>query len=231
MFQVNEDTELATLAHAAAQSVEKDYIIKPFDQLDLNVYTNKGERIIDPNYELRENANMNQSQTEKVRYFVLEDSTVKVPLIGAIKLAGYTIDEAEDALEKEYENYYTDPFVVLRYANKRVIVLGALGGQVIPLENENTSIIEVLSLAGGIDEEGKSRNLRLIRGDLNNPEVFLIDLSTIDGMKQSMLEARSGDILYVEPHRKIITEGVRDATVLLSFLVNTVSIIVLLNNL
>jgi polysaccharide export outer membrane protein len=231
MFQVENDTELATFAKAEIAALEKTYIIQPYDQLDLRVYTNKGERVIDPNFELLEEGNRNQQMREEVNYFVLSDSTVKVPMVGKIKLAGLTIDEAENLLEEAYTEYYEEPFVVLRYANKRVFVLGAPGGQVVPLQNENMSIIEALALAGGIDEGGKSRNIRLIRGDLNNPEVYLIDLSTIEGMKQSMLEAEPGDIIYVEPFRKVVTEGVRDVTIFLSLILNTVTIIVLLNNL
>ena len=68
----------------------------------------------------------------------------------------------------------------------------------VPLENENTSLIEVLALAGGVGGS-KAFRIKLIRGDLRNPQVFLIDLSTIEGLKKTNLQIVSNDIIYVEP--------------------------------
>ena len=58
-------------------------------------------------------------------------------------------------------------------------------GKVVNLENENTTLIEALALAGGITNTGKANKIKVIRGDLRNPKVMLVDLSTIEGMKQS----------------------------------------------
>ncbi|MCK5104336.1 MAG: polysaccharide export protein EpsE, partial [Cyclobacteriaceae bacterium] len=119
----------------------------------------------------------------------------------------------------------------LKYLNKRVIVLGAPGGQVIQLENENTSVVEIVALAGGIDDNGKAQNLRLIRGDLHEPEVFLINLSTIEGMRTSMMDAMPGDIIYIEPKVKIVTEATRDFLTIFSLIASTLTLYVLITNL
>jgi hypothetical protein len=54
MFQVENDMELATFAKAEMAALEKTYVIQPLDQLDLRVYTHKGERVIDHNFEFLE---------------------------------------------------------------------------------------------------------------------------------------------------------------------------------
>ena len=138
------------------------------------------------------------------------------------------INEAQEYLEKKYNAYYKDAFIILRYINKRVIVLGAPGGQVIPLQDENISVIEVVALAGGIDREGKAKNIRLIRGDLHEPEVFVIDLSTIEGMRTSMMNALPGDIIYIEPRVKVVTEGTKDFMAVFSILVSTLTLAALI---
>ena len=212
-------------------SIERNYIIHPNDYLDLRVYTNKGERIIDPNYELWDNTNQNRRNEEKPVFLVQVDSTVNFPMIGRVKIAGMNLNDAEEYLARKYNEYYKDVFVKLKYLNKRVIVLGAPGGQVIPLENEEMSILEVIALAGGIDEEGKAFNVRLIRGDLHEPQVFLIDLSTIDGMVKSQTEVLPGDIIYIEPNRRIVTEGARDFMTVFSILISSVTLVALIINL
>ncbi|MCK5280214.1 MAG: polysaccharide biosynthesis/export family protein, partial [Cyclobacteriaceae bacterium] len=188
MFKIDEEHDLSYLS-SDITVIEKNYIIQPNDLLELKVYTNKGERIIDPNNELQIRQNQNQRENDNPEFLVLDDGTVKFPMIGVITIEGMRINEAEDYLEKKYDEYYKDSYVRLKYLNKRVIVLGAPGGQVIQLENENTSVVEIVALAGGIDDNGKAQNLRLIRGDLHEPEVFLINLSTIEGMRTSMMDA------------------------------------------
>jgi polysaccharide export outer membrane protein len=85
--------------------------------------------------------------------------------------------------------------------NRRVLVFPGTGGtgRTVQLTNENMSLIEALALAGGLTQTGKAYKIKLIRGDLRNPKVMLIDLSTIDGMRQSNMLLQANDIIYVEP--------------------------------
>ncbi|MCK5208815.1 MAG: polysaccharide biosynthesis/export family protein [Cyclobacteriaceae bacterium] len=230
MFKIDEEHDLSYLS-SDITVIEKNYIIQPNDLLELKVYTNKGERIIDPNNELQIRQNQNQRENDSPEFLVLDDGTVKFPMIGVITIEGMRINEAEDYLEKKYDEYYKDSYVRLKYLNKRVIVLGAPGGQVIQLENENTSVVEIVALAGGIDDNGKAQNLRLIRGDLHEPEVFLINLSTIEGMRTSMMDAMPGDIIYIEPKVKIVTEATRDFLTIFSLIASTLTLYVLITNL
>lgn len=227
MFKIDEEHDLSYLS-SDITVIEKNYIIQPNDLLELDVYTNKGERIIDPNYELQLQQNQNRRDQKSQEFLVLDDGTVKFPMIGVVKLESMRINEAEDYLEKKYDEYYIDSYVRLNYLNKRVIVLGAPGGMVISLEDENTSVIEVLALAGGIDNGGKAHNLRLIRGDLHKPEVFVIDLSTIKGMRTSMMDAMPGDIIYIEPKVKVFSEGVRDFTTIFSIITSAITLYALI---
>ena len=92
------------------------------------------------------------------------------------------------------------------------------------------NLIEVLALAGGIDQEGKAHNIRLIRGDLYNPEVYKIDLSTITGMTQGMMDIKSGDIIYVEPRVRIFNESMRDLALVMATVVNAITLYLLVEN-
>jgi polysaccharide export outer membrane protein len=90
---------------------------------------------------------------------------------------------------------------MVRVTNRRVLVFPGTGGagRVVNLDNENTTLVEALALAGGITNTGKAWKVKLIRGDLRNPKVMLIDLSTIEGVKNSNMLLQANDIIYVEP--------------------------------
>jgi len=220
------DATLANGLQQQAAAIEKNYIIQPNDYLSLEVFSNKGERIIDPNFELmKEMGNVNQAVIRpQLTYLVNPDGTAKFPMIDLVKIDNLSLLEAEKILQEKYNEFYKDCFVALRFQNKRVILLGATGGQVIPLVNQNVSLVEALALAKGLDNNAKADNIRLIRGE----QVFLIDMSTIEGYKAGNLIVQPGDIIYVEPIRRPLAEAFRDYSIIASIFLSIASIVIVI---
>lgn len=217
-------TDATSSLQKEAREAETNYIIQKNDHLKLQVFTNKGERLIDPDLVLMEGNNQNPSFRIQPEYLVNNQGIVKFPMVGELNIEGLTIRQAEEILQKEYQSYYEDPFVVLSFLNKRVIVLGAPGGQVIPLQNENMRLAEVLALAKGIDNNAKAHNIRVLRGD----QAFIADLTTFEGYKNSNMIIQPGDIVYVEPVRKPFIEGVREYGPIFSLITSIATLIVVL---
>jgi polysaccharide export outer membrane protein len=186
-----------------------EYQIAPNDILGLNVFTNDGFKLIDLTTNVSSltsggsstSSSVNESAT---RYTVDVDGFVKLPIIGKFKIRDLTVREAEQQLEEKYAVFYNKPFVMLEVVNRRVMVFPGTGGSgtVVTLVNENTTLIEALALAGGITETGRAAKIKLIRGDTRNPQIHLIDLATIEGMKKSNMLLQANDIIYVEPVKK-----------------------------
>lgn len=223
MFQKDESSFSPIDMNALAR--DSNYVIMPNDYLELQVFTKGGERVIDPELELIPDNRANVQNTKpQLQYLVRENGYVKLPMIGDIQLQGLSIFQAEQLLQEKYKVYYKEPYVYLKYLNKRVIVLGAPGGFVVPLENENMRITEVLALSEGIKNDAKVQNIRLLRGD----QVFHIDLSTIEGYRNTNMTVKSGDIIYVEPVRRPFSEFVRENGPVISVFTSIVSLIVVL---
>jgi polysaccharide export outer membrane protein len=206
---------------------ERNYVIQKNDLLKLEVYTNKGERIIDPNPELSRAAGGTTEARPQVAYLVDLNGTVKFPVVGEIKMEGLTLRQAEAILQVEYEKYFQESFAVLTFQNKRVIVLGAVGGQVIPLINQNVTLAEVLAMAKGLPNDSKADNIRIVRND----KIFLVDLSTVAGFQSGNMIMEAGDIIYVEPIRKPFAEGLRDYAGLFSLLISFISLAIVIRSL
>ena len=220
MFKTGE-TFVPNAITSSALSAEKNYQIQKNDFLALDVYTNNGERLIDPNPELSQsqpNTNLNKPV---IQYLVGQNGVAKFPMVGEVKVEGLTLRIAEQLLQKEYEQYFKTPFVSLKFNNKRVIILGAPTGQVIPLHNENMTLAEVLALAKGVSNDGKAHNMRLIRHD----QVFFIDFSTVDGYRKTNMIIEPGDVLYVEPIRRPLAEGFRDFSMIFTLIVTITSLV------
>jgi polysaccharide export outer membrane protein len=230
MFKTDGEVVNDTILNAISNA-EKNYIIKKNDYLDITVYTNKGERIVDPNQEMVKQLGSGSSTVstgiDKIKFLVETNGEVKLPLLGYLYVEGYTLRKLDSLLQTKYSEYYTEAFVVSKVLNKRVFVLGNAGSKsdliakVIPLENENMTLVEVLVLAGGLDHLAKSNKIRLIRGDLKKPNVYLIDLSTIQGVRNSQLNIQPNDIVYVERQRRVVTQFLTEILPVIS-LVNTI---------
>ena len=207
-------------------SIPKDatveYKIAPNDVLDFSLYSNDGFKLIDLTTISPGTNNANVSLRTKMAYLVEHDGHVKLPILGRIKLSGLTLREAELLLEEKYSADYVKPFVLLDISNRRVIVFPGADGaaRVIPLGNNNTTLLEGLALAGGISENGKARKIKLIRGSIEakKREVYLIDLSTMDGLQYVDMVLQANDIIYVEPKMGIARELVRDISTALGLL-------------
>lgn len=209
----------------ADSSQSKNYKISANDILEFRMYSNDGFKLIDLT-SLNQVNRDNQLNTQN-EYLVEQDGNVKLPLLGLTLLTGYTIREAETMLEEKYANFYVKPFILIEVTNKRVIVFPGSGGdaKVIPLVNNNTTLIEALALSGGISDDGKAKKVKLIRTVNEKSTVYLIDLSTIAGIKEGNTVLQANDIIYVEPRKKYATKAVQEIAPIISLLTSAFIII------
>jgi polysaccharide biosynthesis/export protein len=142
------------------------------------------------------------------------DGTIKLPLIGHLKVAGKTTRELEDELESLYQNYYVKPFVTILVSNQRYTVFPGNGGsgRVIALKDYNTTLYEAIGQAGGINEDGKAYKIKLVRNENGQSKVYRVDLSTIEGIRQGNMIIMANDIIYVESRMRFAQRFLSEIT-------------------
>jgi polysaccharide export outer membrane protein len=187
------------------------YRIGPNDFINMDIYTNEGALIIQ--YTTTAAENVRQLVSLNLTYSVDVDGFVELPTIGRVKLSGMSISEAQTFLEEKYAFQFKNPFCMLRVINKRVLVFNGDGGtgRVIPLVNQNVSLVEALAEAGGLADRANASRIKLFRKVNEKQEVYQIDLSTIEGIKYGSFAVQSGDIIYVEPVPRRANELLKEA--------------------
>ncbi len=186
---------------------KEDYKIAIDDEISIQMYSNDGYNLINIGGNGRNgssgagSSNSNGANNRSgFGYKVRSDSTIKVPLIGRVNVVGLTLNEIESKFEYLLKNQVNSPFVIARIFNRRIYLFqGGYQASVFQLQNENTSLFEVLAQSGGVFQEGNASRIKIIRGNLDNPDIYLVDLSTIDGMKDANLNMQAGDIIYIDP--------------------------------
>ncbi|MCU0360207.1 MAG: polysaccharide biosynthesis/export family protein [Bacteroidia bacterium] len=227
MLKTPKDYKYDELVDSLAQ---KDYRVAPNDEILYFVFTNDGFKLIDLATQV------NTGFKASINTIVESDGMIKMPLVGRVFVEGLTIKELQLLLEEKYAEFYVKPYVEVRVSNKRIIVFPGSGGsaKVLPLTNNNTTVMEALAAAGGIVEDGKAYKVKLIRNSKKvggKPLVYLMDLSTIDGLSAANSIVQANDIIYVEPRYKPLATFNKEVLPLVTTITGVILIIQLFRSL
>ncbi|HEX8981102.1 MAG TPA: polysaccharide biosynthesis/export family protein [Parasulfuritortus sp.] len=133
---------------------------------------------------------------------VLPDGSITYPLVGRLDVAGLTTTEVEQKITEKLKAYLADPVVTVVVAatdGNRVYVLGkVLKPGVVPLDGPMT-VLQVLSIAGGLDKFADGDSIKVLRGQGNAQQVLPVHYSDLlkgrDLSGNIMLQA--GDTIMV----------------------------------
>ena len=176
--------------------------IQPNDRVGIKVYNQSGEGAgqLTSMVSSRNTDNGSSGVDETQGLLVTQAGTVHLPLIGSIKIAGYTEDEAVKYLMHEYKKYLRNPYVTVEIMNQRVFLLGEVKQPgVVPVLNGTMNLIEAIARSGDLTDYAERRGILVIRGDLRNPDVRTIDLTQMSTIQVSSLYLKPNDIVYVQP--------------------------------
>lgn len=169
-------------AQAAARNSASDYILGAGDVVRITVYQNP-----DLSLEAR----------------IGESGVISYPLIGAVKLGGLPVPEAEKRIADGLKsgNFVKQPQVSILVTQVRGNQASVLG-QVLrpgryPLEQANMTLSELLAMAGGIAQSGNDvvtltgkRNGKPMRMQVDFPTIFIGDGKDVP--------VSDGDVVYVD---------------------------------
>lgn len=201
LFTNVDSTALAT----KLASLTQEYKIQPYDELFVKLYTRDGAPLVENiKADILASQDASGIGIQNQTYAVDGDGMATLPIIGKIKVQGMTESNLKKLLEDKFSKTYQNPFVTLRVDNRRVFVFKGSQAMVIPINRTPTSIFEVIAKSGGLERHISTRDAMIVRGNLKNPTVYKMNLSSFDGMKTSELIVQPNDIIYLpEKNRKL----------------------------
>lgn len=208
---------------------KEEYRISKDDKITFVISNNLGHKIID-NQTGVGGVNTTAINSRDMEYIVKSDGFTELPVIGNVHVEGLTITACQDTLAKLYSKEHQNPFVQVRVTNQRVIVFPGNGSdaKVIPLINTNTTLMEAIAQAGGITERGKASTVKLMRKSEGKREIYLIDLSKIEGLQYTDMIVQSNDYIYVEPNPRLARETLAQITPFVTVLSSLVIVLTIL---
>jgi len=180
---VSRETAAVAAAMGRASRAVSGYRISPADLLSVTLYDV-------------------QDMNRKVR--VDAGGMISLPLVGAVKVGGRTLAQAERLIDRKLASFVVRPQVSLfidEYGSRLIYVMGEVqkpGSYSIPAESRMT-VLEAISTAGGftpVAAQDRARVLRYVNGESMN---YTIDVRSLtrDAHKDKDLVLEPNDVVFI----------------------------------
>lgn len=178
------------------QSTATDYRVGPEDLLEINVFQAK---------ELDTVARINAS------------GSIKLPLVDKVDAAGRTVSELESIITEKYRKYLSEPVIgifIREYRSQQITVLGSVHKPGVYYITGQKSLLELLSMAGGLSTDAGDICI-IQRNALPNPRedqttdnlVIDLDQLVIKGQIALNIPMHSGDVILVPKSGIFFVDG------------------------
>jgi polysaccharide export outer membrane protein len=133
---------------------------------------------------------------------ISDGGTIRLPLVGATRVAGLTPDQLSLAITEAYNAKYLKNAEVSLFVKERnsqqVFVLGQVGKPgPVPIEAGRMTVIEAIARAGGTTKLADASRALLTREHEGKQVRVSVDVSAIGRGQAPDVELQPGDILFV----------------------------------
>lgn len=178
-----------------------DYKLRPNDLLDVKLYEPN-----DPSMMSLDELGGNQPMQIQVNpalfylkgYRVNDSGYVVLPKLKPIKAEGYSVEELEKIINKEYGKLSNYGYYRIKLSNMKISVVGEVtrpGTQYI--YDSRFTLAQAIANAGHFTEVANLKRVIVIRESSNKP--IVLDFTTTDFLSSPAYFLQPNDLVYVEP--------------------------------
>lgn len=201
MQDISEDTSME-------MAINQGIIIQPQDQLSIVVASR------DPKLASQFNNTMSQfitgseigagaGQQRITGYIVDNDGCINFPALGSIKVSGMNRWDLQKMIEEELAStgMLKDARVTVEFMNFRISVLGEVTSPgSYNISGDKITIFQALALARDLTIYGCRDNVKVIREQEGNRQIYIVDLKDSEIFKSPAYYLQQNDVIYVTPN-------------------------------
>ena len=227
-------------ADSIAKVQDQVYRLQVDDLLDIQIKSSDENvtKIFNPSVSQGTN---NQRNNEASIYFssysVDKHGNIRMPYLGDINVLGYTTQEIQLKIDKEFEKYFLDPndvFVEVRLAGIRYTTIGEVGTTGIKVLYLNqVNLVQAIAASGDIKITGNRERVHIYRKGIDGTKKYLVNMLDVNSFDRDNFFIQPNDIIYVEPLKQKSwgtgTSGMQTITSLIAVLSLVTTTILLVN--
>lgn len=215
----------------AAESLK----IQPSDRLSITVHSKDSELSAPFNttpggYSLTTDPTILKSadadNTFEKGYLVDKDGFINFPTLGKLKVIGLSMEEIEKMIATKIKTgqYIDDPLVKVNLLNFKVIVMGELRNQVIPVPEGRITVFEAIAMSLGVNSNADAQRVVVVREQEGFVKLLTVNLESHDVFNSEAYLLQQNDIVYVAPKYKQVTPGTQSVWQMVGMLFGVVSL-------
>jgi polysaccharide export outer membrane protein len=133
-------------------------------------------------------------------YAVSDSGNIEIPVLGRIRVAGKTMDEATNTIRQRADQYLKDATIIVKLISFKFSVIGEVNrpGTYNNFNNQLT-VLEAVSMAGDITDYGNRKQVLVLRPTSDGTKTFRLDLTNRSILTSDGFFLLPNDIVYVEP--------------------------------
>ncbi len=162
-------------------------------------------------------------------YLVDANGTIDFPVLGPLPVAGLTLPQVKDTLERCLKTYLNEAVVTVRFMNFRITVLGEVNQPgTYTLSSPRVTLLEAIGRAGDLSPYANRTNILHIR-EQNGQRIYTrINLQSGELFSSPVYYLQQNDIIYIEPNRAKIAAVADPATRVITYTTGVLSVVTLL---
>lgn len=122
--------------------------------------------------------------------------------LGSVHVEGMTRMGLKEQLQEDLIPYLAQTVVSVGFLNRHVTLMGGgISSQVLPIPNDNMTLLDALAMAGDIGEKGKKDEVMVIRENGNSRVFKKLDLTNESVFYSPYFYLQPNDIIYVKPNQ------------------------------
>ncbi|MBN1185882.1 MAG: polysaccharide biosynthesis/export family protein [Bacteroidales bacterium] len=194
--------EYSTSEYPTESVTPENYRLQPNDNIFIRVTTPDPERSALFNTVTAGAGSIGHTEqsVDLLSYTVNLDGTVDIPYIGAVPVAGKTIQETRVLLEMALSDYVTDVAITVKLVNNYVSILGEVNrpGRY-PIYKEHLNIFQALAMAGDMANYSNRYRVSLVRQTPYGVVVKEFNLTDKKLVNSEFFHVMPNDVIYAQP--------------------------------
>jgi len=227
----NRNLEYINTENKKVKSTNYEYIIQKEDLLSVQISSTTKSNYDFFNLQETSNPQLMAQNPYLYGYLVKPDGIVNLPMIGSVKVEGFTISEVENVIAQISSTYFKDPIVKVNILNFKVSILGEVNS---PGEyniiRSNQNILHLLGKSQDLTEFANRKRVKVIRKNgVESTIVIYLDLTDSKLLNNKNIYLQPQDIVYIEPLKKKFY-SVRNLSSAVSIGISSITLYLLLTN-
>lgn len=183
---------------------QKPYAAKPAPELVVQRGDKLEIQVFSPVPELTAPFRSQSVTTESLArdmYVVDHDGYILFPTLGLVSVEGQTLKQAGETIARLIRDggYIKEPTVHARLANFTVTVVGSAGNTIIPVEDSDINLLQVIARTGGTDLNDNIREVTVIRTEEGVRTAYMVNLQSRELFDSPVYYLKQHDVVYVKP--------------------------------